>query len=130
MYWEWSYHIPMLSTRVSKEKGSWNVRNGDRRVGREARRQIACERWRCCIPCGFGDTRRSCGIARTSTRFQARARPVCALTLVGGEIGGTPEIDVTQRHLLAWRAVGAEDLKGGALNAIDDLAIPVLIGDA
>jgi hypothetical protein len=104
-----------------------DLRNGDRLVRREALRQIARQRRRFCIAWGPANRCRRRRVASAAAGTEARpTTTIRTLTLVDRIARLGPHVDVLDGHVLARRAIRAEELDGCAADAISDVAIPVL----
>ena len=70
-----------------------------------------------------------CGlsVAGRFARLEARAGPEGRAALIVCLACRAPHIHILQSDAFAWRPIGADKLGRGALNAVDDFAVPVLM---
>lgn len=70
---------------------------------------------------------RGLSVAACAARLQARAGPEGRAALVVRLACRAPHVHVVQSDTFAWRPIGADELGRGALDAVDDFAVPVLM---
>lgn len=109
-----------------------NSRSRDRRVRREPCRQVARQSRRRRVPRRLRDRLRddSVGGVRAAALDAPDARAVRALALDDRRVRLRPHVHVRERDAVARRAVSADELDGRPRDAVDDVAVPVLLRES